>query len=372
MMAVETLSPVYSPEVPVRNKVLWVNPQIDLPFNLAVGKSTNLGVFLVDHRTVSNDSFKLGVASNHGRSVHLGRVKISDSNGNIYRDVDLKGAGYVKGNGTKTDPSFVTPISIKGKDSTFGIWRFEKAQREVDITEDLTAKGVRTYRIGALIELEEIALPDGTKISITEAKSRGIMNVDEKPVIGLRLYRNRMRVQDKYPNTSQVLCDAKKMVELELGREMTWQEYLCWFSTSLGSSIAGIHNAGYWHGAIDAHNVTLSAEIMDFGFDWGEKDYFSKKLEDLSSKVRGYEISDDYRKAYERMCEIVRAVQWDLDRRAELMPGTHFGKMFHKAYVDTSITHDAPAEEPDTRRHSQSKLKKRIAQKLKWTGFRNN
>ncbi len=344
-MYIESKTALRYPEVSVRNRVLWVNPNLNLPFRLTEGQPTDLGVFLVDPNIVHNSRFTLGVDHIHGRTGYVGRFEVADKNGVIYRDFDLKGMGYVKG-GYGQDLR-VLPVGEKDEGSTYGIWRIEKARREAQITEDLTEREVRTYRIGAIIGLEEIALPDGTKISIEEAKSRGMIHEDEQPVVGLRLYRSRERVRHSLDRFKEIMDDAKKCVSIEFGREINWQEYLTWFSDTLGKNLAEVHNAGYWHGAPDEHNVTLAAEIIDFGLDHGLKDRtFSKRLEDLNLSERDSYIRMDYEMAYDVVRQTARSVQMDPKTHEELIPGTHLGQIYYDAYVKAIKGHKGPAPRP--------------------------
>lgn len=350
------------PEVHVKNKVLWLNPNLQLPFDLTLGQNTPLGMFVVDPKFELPGSFHLGTDSLHGRSGYLGRIMITDTKDNIYFDHDLKGIGYLNGN-LNENPT-VSPIIIRDRDSTSGLWRLEKAQREVIITEDLITQGVRTYRIGALIGLEEIALPDGSKLSVTEAKSRGLMHPDETPVIGLRVYRFRERVGNLYGPRATMIIDAKNIVEKERGITLGWQEFLVWYSQTLGSNVAAMHKAGYWHGALDPHNVTLAAEIVDFGLGSYSD---SKKLIDLSPRDRKAYLYLDYRLAYDCMRQVSSTVQWSLEKADQLVIGTHFGKIFYDAYKQTSVSHIVPAEDPVKPSTSQqiSKLRQGIARILR-------
>lgn len=351
-MSVEAPKQTYYPEVQVRNKVLWVNPNIYLPFPLISGESTRLGVFVVKPQAVSSGFMGLGVNHYHGRSAYLGSAEIADCQGNIYRDIDLKGIGYLKEERSDLAKGpQVAPIENRNSEATNGLWRLEKAQREIRITEDLHSRGVRTYRIGALIGLEEIALPDGTILSIEEAKAKGMIHVEEQPVIGLRLYRFRERIEHMSSERMQIMNTARNRLEKELGTTIGWQEFLSWFSVTLGSNLAAIHNAGYWHGSLDPHNITLAAEIIDFGLDYGLNSFtFSKKLADLNIQERGHEIRHDYNRAYDCVGAVVGDIQWGIKKREELIVGTHFGKMFYKAYVDRIADHKAPVEEPGNAR----------------------
>lgn len=263
------------PTIYVKNTVLWQNPDISAPFDLSIGKTCNLGVFLVESQSDNIDRLKLGVDYVHHRCGLLGRIKIGDTQGNIYRDIDLKGVGYVAF-ARNTDKIHVFNIRKRSEEDTWGIWRNDKALRERDITEFLAKRGVRTNRMIAIIELEEIALPNGELLTIKEAKKRGALREIEKPLIGVRAFRMRDRVRHQKKQDPSVFFAAKEVVEEEKGLKLEWNEYLFWMAATLGKNLGLIHKSGYWHGMPSQHNITLAGEIVDFGFGEG-----SKRLEDL-------------------------------------------------------------------------------------------
>jgi len=263
------------PTINVRNTVLWQNPDIFAPFDLSIGKTCNLGVFLVRPQSDNIDRLKLEVDPIHHRCGLLGRVKIGDTQGNIYRDIDLKGVGYVA-LARNTDKTLVFDIRKRGEEDTWGTWRDDKALRERDITEFLARRGVRTNRMIAIIELEELALSNGELLTIKEAKKRGLLRATEKPVIGVRAFRMRDRVRHQEKQDPTVFFAAKEVVEEENGLKLRWDEYIFWIAMTLGKNLGLIHKSGYWHGIPSPHNITLAGEIVDFGFGEG-----SKRLEDL-------------------------------------------------------------------------------------------
>lgn len=263
------------PAIRVENTVLWVNREIILPFNIQEGKPSSLGVFLVNPQEGIQPKLQLGVDNVHHRNGFLGEIIIKDTSGNLYQDFDLKGVGYVSNpKGKKTLNVFF--IRRRGEDDTWGTWRFDKALREKEVVETLVNQGVRTYRMAAIIQIKEIALPNGERIRVKQAKEKGLMNEAEVPVIGLRVYRTRERVRHSEQDSLTFFTKAKEFVEKELKQSLNWEEYIVWFAETLAKNLAKIHECGYWHGMPSPHNVTLACEIVDFGFGEG-----SKKLEDL-------------------------------------------------------------------------------------------
>ena len=56
------------------------------------------------------------------------------------------------------------------------------------------------------------------------------------------------------------------MVAQELGRdpnEFNEWEYLRWFSRTLAENVARMHKAGFIHGYLTGHNITLDCRIVD-------------------------------------------------------------------------------------------------------------
>lgn len=264
----------FFPAIEVANHVLWVNPEINLPFSISVDQPSELGVFVINYGSGIKSRLSLGFENINHRAGFLGEIVITDSRGNLYRDFDLKGVGYVT-NPAGKDILRVYQTRLRGKDDTWGTWRNDKAEREREITEFLVKRGVRTYRIAAILELEEIALPRGEIISVEEAKRRGVINQNETPAIGLRVYRNRDRIRHQETNSETIFHRAKTIMEQELKHKLSWEEYLFWFAQTLGENLGKIQES-HWHGWVSTHNITLACEIIDFGFGEG-----SKKLSDL-------------------------------------------------------------------------------------------
>ncbi len=276
------------PVIPIRNQVLWRNPDVNLPYYVEEGHRTDLGVFLVNHSTGIKPPFYLEVEFSNHRVGILPTVPVSDRQGNIYYDSDLKGIGYVSAPKGK-DKLRVFTIRKRGENDTWGLWNLRKAYREVETTEHLQRQGIRTYRIGAIIKIDEVAFPNGDLLSVEEARERGIINDDEFPIIGLRHFRSKDRVRDDGQESLTKLVRAKDRIEREIGNPLTWEDYIFWFATTIGVNLGKIHNEGYWHGWPSSHNLTLAAEIVDFGF--SEE---SKKLDDYPDSVRKQKMQNDF------------------------------------------------------------------------------
>jgi hypothetical protein len=255
------------PAIEVANSVVWVNPDIDLPFKLKEGERTDLAKFFTANPEATQKTSSLRAHASHKRAALLGRVAIKDREGNQWRDVDTKGTGYLYANQH-------TPLGVRdprdphaGLDSsqTPGIARMEDAIWDRDKTELFLRNGIRTYRIAAIIKLEEIVDVDGTKVSIEEAKKRQMLREDDVPVQELRVYGTRARLSQIWdrPHEAQVQ-DAMAIVSQEFGIHFKDEkEYLSWFADTLGEQLAKIHNLGYVHNFVTQHNITLDCRIID-------------------------------------------------------------------------------------------------------------
>src|SRR3989344_6461655 len=152
--------------VSVSGEVTYVNENIDLPFDLKEGETSNLALFLIDNKATEG-VLQLGIDARHGRSSALGRIKIlsrvrveEEEFTVVYNDVDLKGNGYV---GYTKDGAGVLPLRLFQpliSDQTAGLWDKKGAELEKNILEELTNVGSRSPRIAAIIKLNEVVMPD--------------------------------------------------------------------------------------------------------------------------------------------------------------------------------------------------------------------
>jgi len=274
------------PAVEVKNEVVWVNPDLDLPFDLKVGEPTKLGVFLSDEAEEEN-SRNLEVESFHNRSAVLGRVVFGEKTANkdgtkqLFRDVDIKGMGYLNYFQDKEDSKIhqfvIEDIARKperqGHAQSWGISTLDRAERDVRISKEFRELGIRTYRIAAIISLKEVVY-QGEIISVEKAKEIGIIATDAEPVLEVRAFGTHARLIDAFTDlkTDQkrkdFLEDARLLVAAELGKDpksFTQFEYLKWLGGTIGKNLALMHKNGYLHGFLaQGHNITLDGAFVDF------------------------------------------------------------------------------------------------------------
>lgn len=271
------------PAVEVDNEVSWVNNNLDLPFDLKVGEPTSLGLFLTSKILISDSSFPIETSMGHSRSGLLGRVIFKDKQGNLYRDIDAKGLGYStisyqegeqKVGKVKKAESDGTARSTTGgwyTKGTLGILNDSLARRDIRFTREFMKAGIRTHQPIALIELKEIIDEFGNRVSVEEAKRKGILADTDEPVIELRAYGTRSRLNDvaqaKDPNVAEkLLSDAMAIVVQEKNLSLetfSKLDYLKWLIETTAINIARMHYKKWVHGFLTVHNISLDGRIVD-------------------------------------------------------------------------------------------------------------
>jgi hypothetical protein len=268
------------PTVEVKNIALWVNPafQGELPFTLEKGQPSDLGVFLTPYPELCDKTeIKESVVMPEkvsGRAVLLGEFTVTDMDGISYRDIDLQGTGvFLKmPDGHYSVGEVRKRLSGWGKAK--GLIDYTEASKRVDNTELFIKLGIRTYRIISVLELGEIIDTNGQKISVREAKQRNIIDKDMQPVIAVRAFGTKERIdyldntssEDEKKRASAALEDAKNLVAKEFHKNpshFSTGQYLEWFASTLGLQIAKMRNEGLFYGYLHSQNITLDCRIVD-------------------------------------------------------------------------------------------------------------
>lgn len=275
----------FVPVVEVANEATWVNAAFpNLPFRLERGKASDLGLFLgsdAPYGAPSSDG-ELEVTRQHTRSALIGRVVFGDSEGNRYRDVDIKGGGATfwndhydpEGPHGDVENEYAQPkVQAPGPKPRYSNWASSRgildrkyAERDRTLSEFLHRNGVRTHRTLAILKLKEISL-HGKRVSITEAKLAKAVGLLEEPVIQVRAFGTRARIANLYGSGGAYRTDAMAMVASELGipaAEFSKEQYYGWFAKTYGEQVARLHSLGYFHGFLSPHNVTLDCRLTDF------------------------------------------------------------------------------------------------------------
>lgn len=319
------------PVAEIKNFVSWVNPAFkEVPFKLIEGQPTKLGLFF----TAGNSEKKLSIAPEHrtGRSGMVDPVIFRDAEGRLYRDVDLKGIGafrrHESTNEYSDDTFMVAPPEILSDNQyanrdtyEIGIVNRGYAINDRERAEELLRNNIRTYRIIAFIDLEEIIDKEGNKVSIEEAKNQKLMRKDTKPIIEVRAFTTRERV-DYVSMRSKLnkerkrfaLEDARLLVAQELGKELVAfpiAEYIEWFSETLGIQLARLRKLGLCHGYLHSQNITLDCKIVD--------------LDSLHENQEENEFLHDFNSAWQTLNELFPADQ-------NIDDAYHYLDLFKKSY----------------------------------------
>ena len=263
----------FLPAVQVDNEVEWVNPNVELPFSLVPGSSTEVALIVLPHdSSIEADAMVLGVWG-HRRSVLIAREPFSDKQGVVYRDIDSKGSGYVDWSPEKRQ---LVGEGFNGgpygdmRGSARGLLDIGSARRDQAFGEIFSEGGVRVVLPLAIIRLKQIIDKDGKKISIDEARRSGILAEDFDPAIELRGFGTRHRLDNwgfMGPGMSmESLKDAMTLVANEVGldsEEFTPRAYLLWFAKTLGEQLRKIHEMGFAHAGLHSQNLTLDCRLAD-------------------------------------------------------------------------------------------------------------
>ncbi|MDO8576412.1 MAG: hypothetical protein Q7R90_03795 [bacterium] len=253
------------PALALDNTVLEVNPAFNgtLPFDLREGTKGDLALFFGEE---TGSDKELGVREFHWRSGDLGKIVFRDTEGRKYRDVDLKGCGYLRqtGLGPIHNPQWEQDTA-SGHYGYLGLLDKDRAQNDSYVSELLTTNGIRTHRSLAIFELKE--LPVGgretlKRVPIPELREQGLLDEQYDPVIQMRAFGTKTRLGE--PVTAADFDDAISLIRLEGGTSpATRLEYLDWFIETLGKGIGRMHKLGYVHRYLTERNVTLDCRMVD-------------------------------------------------------------------------------------------------------------
>lgn len=191
------------PAIEVKNHVLWINSDLDLPFKLEVGKPADIGLFLSGQMENGTKSKHLEVEPFHKRSALLGRVVFGDRKQKeykqqLYRDIDIKGLGYVMFSSSEPVRLYTGEVHKFGDNvESMGIFNHDDAYHDLEFTQAFHQYGIRTNSVIAIIALEEIVF-NGKRISIVEAKEKSIIEATAEPVLEIRAFGTHARLVDVF------------------------------------------------------------------------------------------------------------------------------------------------------------------------------
>lgn len=312
------------PVIEVKNEVVWVNNDVEMPFRFEEGKQSKIGVFLTAPNELEPD-FYVKVMDNHFRSALLGKVIFRDKEGNLYRDVDIKGMGAINPESGNLETEIIEKDAAKkfGRGKTpWGFLDWGYAETDRDMSEFFVNQGLRTHRALAIIRLDEIVVEEGEKISVSKARKLGYIKYTTEPVIEVRAFGTKARIADI--GNKVLIEDAKHMVAQELGEDLknfSDEKYLKWFAQTLGKQVAIIHNAGFIHEYLTEHNIALDCRIVDLDS--------VKKVKRFKSFFKDERIMADVRMAILSMKKLCLY-------KASDIPCRNLGDEFFNNYVSNS------------------------------------
>lgn len=260
------------PAVTVSNEVVWVNPNLNIPFDLRLGQPCDLGMlFLMRGRkpeTPAIKTFHLEIMDGHNRSGLLGRVILSDNQGNGYRDVDVKGTGmfgyFVAEDGRENAPRGLLDLP----------WALEEAK----ITEKLHSQTIPTYRVIAIMRLSQLLDETSQPREIAWFKERRIIHPERTPVIAVRAFVIKTRLSDinyldlggssnyRRNNVSPQFLDGLALINQQYHVTLDPRNplnYLKWLAKTIGLRLALFQRKGWFHDSLSQHNITIDGRIVD-------------------------------------------------------------------------------------------------------------
>ena len=352
----------------VRNEVVRTNESFPDFRDLPQESLNDFAYFAVDSNAPETDTttyadFRPG----HNRSLLWSRSEFVDSDGTKFRDLNIKGTGYVRLDSFRVlhpKKEILEPRPIEERanfsggpvEGYSGLMSLEDATIDYEMGEKLAGLGIRASRGIAIIKLNEIYLPGEGMVSMDELHSGNPPRIREDfvPVVYVRAMGTDIRGNDfsdpsplvkradpswlREKNKSALL-DAVAMVESERGMEkgtLTLDAYTEWFAQTLGANIAKLHSNGLCHDSLTNNeyndfmpqNVTLDCRIVDLD-----------SVISLSpdEEERSWQREKDRRKAR----HVVMTVAWMCEKarkteRGKLKGGVDFvkklGEMYDESY----------------------------------------
>lgn len=340
------------PAFEVKNSVTWVNPAFkgSMPFDLHLGRSTNLGVFFMpnegllyehEHRE-ARKKITLLPEIDTTRSGQWGSVIFRDKDGRLYRDVDAKGVGlvefYSNANPMAREIRQDQEKTNYQEKTSLGIIDYNFAERDRRMSEKFIKAGIRTQAVLGITMLDEIIDKDGKRISIEEARKRNLIASDTQPVIEFRAFGTRDRISSlqlgKTERKKAAFEDAKTLVAQELGRDpkdFSADEYLSWFAKTLGEQIAKIRKLKMHHKYLHTQNITLDCRIVDLD----SVDFVKEKLADVGPE---YNEESFYENDFDAGSNSLGELFKELRNTMEVVPKERwwedYGNLYRTAYEE--------------------------------------
>lgn len=234
-----------------------------LPFKFKTGEPTTVYFATPSHAPGWTELEALPI---HKRTAGLGKMLFKGPGGTYY-GLELKGMGHV--DTRQIEPVLsIKPLKEAAVAGTLGILDRKDAKLEIDNARAFMKARIRTLLPVALVKIGQIVDEEGERISIGEARGRGMLHPETKePVVLVRGYTTRYRIANMWGvgrgEMRAMIDEAKAVLKREFGRELTDREYAMWFAENVAKQIARMHSKGFIHGYLSAHNIALDARIVD-------------------------------------------------------------------------------------------------------------
>ena len=249
------------------NEVVWASDFAKEKLGMETSKEYAGPVFLWEPGQEVKGHF--GARKFHHRSFSL---DLPTQGGEPSIHISVKGAGYFNGQGKEqwTEEQFGT---------TWGLMSMEACELELRNSTRAKNLGVRVVEPIAIIRPK--ALPVRTYgghahiIPIEELRESGKLSDSEfEPGIYFRKGRSDTRLQDIIDEKKNRLSRPSELLrkelphviqelEKELGKELTPQKYVEWFTETLARNLGKMHSAGIAHHFLHSGNMTLAGEFLD-------------------------------------------------------------------------------------------------------------
>lgn len=202
--------------------------------------------------------FELLRLPQHERNLSL-NVKFSDSFGEVYNYIDIKGVGLPK------KSQYGSETIEKAESGMWGLVAYESAMEDWRWSKLLIKNGAKTSAPLAVIKIDSVILANCEEVSIEDLKKQGRMPrtiqyegdkgiYEYTPVIYLRAFPEVMR-----------LDDAKKEDLEKFAKEhgMSLDGYTDWWIGREAKNLATIHRLGKLHSGLHPGNLTIDGRIVD-------------------------------------------------------------------------------------------------------------
>ncbi len=258
----------YLPVGPVEATVDWVNRRAPQVLKNAIGRAGEQAnapfAFFRTHNTYSASPkpgrdavlcIPLWAVPNsgggHGRSVRLmGNFSFGTPSGEKLASLDIKGVGP---SALKRGPRHENDFSDTGT------YDLRLARRDRDYALKFLRQGARVALPVGIIKLRQV-YDKGGRISMDEAKKRGLVSPIREPVLYLRGVESSLRLNDAEHADMRAYFYAHR-------KERGWRtmtDYGAWLASEAAKSLAIIRNSGLDFQWPHSQNFTIAGEILDF------------------------------------------------------------------------------------------------------------